>query len=745
MSESGAGFGAPSEKKIRDTALRVLADPPDDLRQPAIEHAFLAQEVVKRRQVLESYLRGEIEAANTVRERTNLTAHFPLCVALAGLVGSFVFILKAAGTIFGAPTTTGWVLLAIFGFLIILSVVFVAVYSNRAIDAWLVRRSVLRTLNEAIYQQVGDALRQVINDRWTEESMWGLEFDSVSAPTMVGVAIDNAVSSTTYVELSDFIKEHSTSAIGLAGPRGTGKSTLMEQLRFDPGLNCVGVRIPAPRRYEPATLVRLIHRTVATEVLWPGIAWLPPQPRRSHNSAVSWAIKSLFVIGAIALWIYLWFRDAEARNSASYTKSIDSVNAVDPGMRISGTTIFLLVAGGALLAVLASTLWSALVRLASRVELASAGGSPAASLAKRELERLDYSTAVQAKSSVGWKLGIITATGEDQISLSERQPTDADMVGSLSGFLRELRHRTGKRILICIDELDKIEKSDDVVAMINGIKDLFHVPDVHVVVSVSTDAMHSFAARGVLVRDVFDSAFDTVIQVRRMRADESREVLWRRATNFSVPAMMFCHVWSGGHPRDLIRAARACVTLRAQARQTLKLAQIADAVVLGDVIDLLEAAAGKISNRQASTESDTMATRAESTERSSQTRVRDILVLKELLLEATGPLHERIRPLLADKSLPATDDLPDESSTLVRALDPYLRFSACISEFFGNELTGPQWRSETTAEIIQTLTQAQIALSRHPDEADRAVRRAELLLQSTPSAAGSADGHLVRD
>lgn len=701
------------ENKIRDAAIRVLANPPDDLQQPSNERSFLAAEVAERAPAIESHLRAEIEAAKTARQRTDFIAHIPIVLAFIVFIGSISYILYHADVIFGTPTVAGWVILALFSSFAISALVFETLLLPRTIDAWSTRRFAQRTLDEAISRQVGDVLRQVINDRWAEETMWGLEFDSVSAPAMGGVAIDRAISSTTYVELSGFIKEHSTSAVGIAGPRGTGKSTLMEMLRFDPELDCIGVRIPAPRRYEPAALVRLIHRTVATEVLWPGIAWLPAPPQRSRDSAASWVIRPFIAVTVISLWIYLWFRDAAAR----------STNPTDHGMRVGGTTVFLLIAGGVVLTVAGSTLWSALARLTSRME--SAARSSAASLARRELERLDYSTAVQTKTSIGWKLGIATATGEDQISLTERQSTDADMVGALSGFLRELRLRSEKRILICLDELDKIEKSEDVVAMINGIKDLFHIPEVHVVVSVSTDAMHSFAARGVLVRDVFDSAFDTVVQVRRMNADESRDVLWHRATNFSVPAMMFCHVWSGGHPRDLIRAARACVTVRAQARRTLKLAEVADAVVLRDAIDLLEAAAGKLSDRQRSTGPE----ETDGEERCDRTQVRDILILRELLLEATGPLHERIRPLLTDEYFPAIDDLPDESSALVRALNPYMRFAACISDFFGNELTAEEWRSEATAETVQALAQAQIALSRHPDEADRAVRRIELRLR----------------
>ena len=111
-----------------------------------------------------------------------------------------------------------------------------------------------------------------------------------------------------------------------------------------------------------------------------------------------------------------------------------------------------------------------------------------------------------------------------------------------------------------------------------------------------------------------------------------------------------------------IRAARACVTLRAEAQKTLRLAQVVDSVVLRDVIDLLEAAAGKIYGRQTRIGSDETAFKADSVEQSGQDQLRDILALQELLLEATGPLHERIRPLLANGSLPAIDDLAGESS-----------------------------------------------------------------------------------
>ncbi len=106
-------------------------------------------------------------------------------------------------------------------------------------------------LELAALRQIGeDALQEIINDRWEEATLSGIDFDSISAPTMVSVGIDQAVSSATYVELSTFIMEHTTSAIGLASRK--------ERRQVDAHGPTAAIRaelhrcrIPA-RQYEPA-------------------------------------------------------------------------------------------------------------------------------------------------------------------------------------------------------------------------------------------------------------------------------------------------------------------------------------------------------------------------------------------------------------------------------------------------------------------------------------------------------------
>ncbi len=479
----------------------------------------------------------------------------------------------------------------------------------------------------------------------------------------------------------------------------------MEQLRTDPTLQAIGVRVPSPKRYEEAgALVRLIHASIATEVL--GGEDSTARSARLPNGLLAALRRTfaalLFVIALVVLGL-VWMIDDEKR---SYSESY--------GWRVGTLTVILIAAAGALAGVLVGSIWRLAWRWRESTLTGSRAYDHAGRLAQRELEYLRYSSAIQAKSTLSWKVGVLNISGEDQSSLTERQPTEADSVNRLRRFLMALTYRTAGRVIICVDELDKIDKPEDVVSIINGIKDLFHLPRVHVLVSVSTDAMHSFAARGILVRDVFDSAFDTVVEVRRLGPDESIELLSRRATRFSVPAMLFCHAWSGGHPRDLIRVARACVTYRARPDATgaVPLAEVVDAVLLSDVLDVLRATIDRLGS-----EPDLGGATGDD-------RVSQVLSFREHLLDENGPLHLRIRLALANVELPEVPMAGHEANRMTRALRPYLELAVCISEFFGELRTPDQWQSRSVSVTVVALAEAQTALSRNPDEATRAVRRA---------------------
>jgi hypothetical protein len=113
------------------------------------------------------------------------------------------------------------------------------------------------------------------------------------------------------------------------------------------------------------------------------------------------------------------------------------------------------------------------------------------------------------------------------------------------------------RIIICIDEMDKIRDSDRAEQFLNNIKAIFDVPGCLYLVAISEDAMTVFASQTPAIRTAFDSAFDEIISVPPMEFPDALQLLQLRTTGVPLPFLALCHVLAGGVPRELIRAARA--------------------------------------------------------------------------------------------------------------------------------------------------------------------------------------------
>jgi hypothetical protein len=111
-------------------------------------------------------------------------------------------------------------------------------------------------------------------------------------------------------------------------------------------------------------------------------------------------------------------------------------------------------------------------------------------------------------------------------------------------------------VIIGIDELDKVHKIEHVTQFLNDIKALFHLENCFFLVSISEDAMSNFEMRGVPVRDVFDSSFDDVVYLKYLTRDDSARLLHRRVVGLPLPFLDFLYCFSGGLPRDLIRNCR---------------------------------------------------------------------------------------------------------------------------------------------------------------------------------------------
>lgn len=209
--------------------------------------------------------------------------------------------------------------------------------------------------------------------------------------------------------------------------------------------------------------------------------------------------------------------------------------------------------------------------------------------ARQALNSVRYQQTLTRGWSGAVKLGTtgiplaIERTFSGQNSYQRLQRTFPELVGEYQRFVRELA--TESPVIIGIDELDKL-RVEDARRFIDDIRAVLDVRTAgcYFLVSVSEDAMVSFEQRGVPIRDVFDTAFDTMLRVEHLSIEGSRELLRKRIIDLPVGFASLAHVLAGGLARDLIRATRRIMAVRDSGRGT-ELSVIASAAAAAELRD----------------------------------------------------------------------------------------------------------------------------------------------------------------
>lgn len=387
------------------------------------------------------------------------------------------------------------------------------------------------------------------------------------------------------------VLERSTSdAIAIAGHRGVGKSTAIRAvargLFSDPGepppLQVVAT---APSRYDARDFVLHLHATLCKEVIervgallgeraTPRHQAFTPPPRPLLLRAVRrFASGALFVAVFVGITYLSWDKPPYGqflldlrRLVAQAVTDFPSFRVISQeDLRIQVALFFLLIPciGLAIdvLAVVLRVLASLLTTLTRRMrgpELAELLVLRAA--ARDQLHRVRF---LQTHTS-GWSGKIGIPLGNDagwsrSTQRAEQHLTHPEVVDQFREFARwSARALTGagaiERMVIAIDELDKIAQPEKAHEFINDVKGIFGVEGCLFLVAVSDDALATFERRGIPVRDAFDSAFTEMVRVDNFTLDESRRWLSRRLIGVPEQFSHLCHCLSGGLPRDLRRS-----------------------------------------------------------------------------------------------------------------------------------------------------------------------------------------------
>jgi hypothetical protein len=434
------------------------------------------------------------------------------------------------------------------------------------------------TLQDALNSIVADQAREVVNEE--TEIPFEPRFLVTNAPGLRRLADPSLeVPTRARADLTRALAGLEAGSIGISGPRGVGKTTLIRyfcdgrHLEGPEPEDFVGLFVSAPVRYEAREFVLHLFASLCEKVI--GRAEVERMRREGlwalRERARQQGARGLNVIagvlGGTGLAIFVGEQidiSGGAASSAGITLMIMSALSAIASSLIQRTPDL---EGLSLPAVVRIGLAQALptpIRHRARLELESRRNERTFKTieerAVHHLREIKY----QQTQAVGWtgagalppafKLGY-----DEKTTIAQAPLTLPEIIASYSSFIAEVSG--GRTVIVGIDELDKMESDAVAHRFLNDIKGVFGEGASHYLVSVSEDAMSSFERRGLPLRDVFDSSFDQIVQIPYLEFDEARQLLRRRVIRLSMGFQCLCFCLAGGLPRDLIRYTRELVEL----------------------------------------------------------------------------------------------------------------------------------------------------------------------------------------
>ncbi|MEV6110767.1 P-loop NTPase fold protein [Streptomyces sp. NPDC051940] len=171
-------------------------------------------------------------------------------------------------------------------------------------------------------------------------------------------------------------------------------------------------------------------------------------------------------------------------------------------------------------------------------------------------------------------------------SVPPRYPELVEDFRGLLSRIAEAVHADGKRVVIAVDELDRLGSDTRALEFLGEIKPVLGLPHVHFLLAVAEDVGAAFVRRGLPHRDVTDSSLDDVLHIQPCTLDAARTILQRRAPGIPDPYILLAHALSGGVPRDLIRYTRRIVEMQ-QHTDSRELANVCRRLVVEELADTL--------------------------------------------------------------------------------------------------------------------------------------------------------------
>jgi len=136
------------------------------------------------------------------------------------------------------------------------------------------------------------------------------------------------------------------------------------------------------------------------------------------------------------------------------------------------------------------------------------------------------------------------------------------------------------RLIIGIDEMDRIEDARGAHRFLAELKPVFGTSNCVYLISVSPGTLAAADELDGRTRNSATSVFDEMVWVEQLSLARARILLAHRVIGLQPTFIALCYVMSGGLPRDLLRIARTMSTIHGgESRAGLKLADVAEDVI----------------------------------------------------------------------------------------------------------------------------------------------------------------------
>lgn len=343
---------------------------------------------------------------------------------------------------------------------------------------------------------------------------------------------------------------------GLYGPRGSGKSWLMqmaiEEVETRGGL---GLWFPCPSEYDANDFLSALSDNLASAV----------QQRFSRIRTMNAALKAArnFAAAIAAFLIILGLVLYGVHNIVATSKT--TAHDLIPLTAIFPPWVWIVATVTAFLTVLLSAA-SIIMNVSAKARLIR----EATSLR----ERIRFTESLRLGADLDLKAGkglAASLTRSRERTLSERRTSVASLVFDFRSLAIHIVGGLRKPLLVCIDELDKIHNSEEVRSLLRNIKGIFEIRKTYFLVSISEEAAASLHI-GILQsggRNELNSSFYSTIGLAPLEPTEADELLRRRGLEHTPRLGRALCVFAGGNRRELVRMADACATYSQQRQAPL--------------------------------------------------------------------------------------------------------------------------------------------------------------------------------